>query len=195
MPKGVVEPRRLSRARLPPPSALTHTNSVSSNSSTRERNTRSAAKPSSPQKSSTPQSLTSEEVSETQGTTSEPPQLRRSKRQLDNDDDETTKLEDAGEDEIIEDEETTRCVCGQSDYPGPPNDLSRSTKGSQPPNPEEPSEERGGLFIQCDDCQVWQHGGCVSIMEDPAVPDNYYCEQCKPDLHELFKTSTGYVNH
>jgi hypothetical protein len=59
---------------------------------------------------------------------------------------------------------------------------------------DEPADDRGGLFIQCDDCQVWQHGGCVSIMEESAVPDNYYCEECKPDLHELLRSINGYVH-
>jgi hypothetical protein len=96
------------------------------------------------------------------------------------------------EDEIIEDEETTRCVCGHQEYPGPPVDANagRGAKASHATGDEQ-SDEAGGLFIQCDDCLVWQHGGCVSIMEQAAAPDNYYCEECKPDLHQLFKAANG----
>ncbi|KIW04611.1 hypothetical protein, variant [Verruconis gallopava] len=197
MPKGTTSPRRLSRARQPPPPS--HTNSVSSNSSNRaERNTRSNQKASSPQKSSTPQSFTSEDAGEEAGVaprggTSEPPQLRRSKRQHDNDDDGDTKTEDAIEDEIVDDEETTRCICGFQEYPGRPADptLGRSARGPHGSSQDDQTDDLGGLFIQCDDCQVWQHGGCVSIMEESAVPDNYYCEQCKPELHELLKATDG----
>jgi DNA mismatch repair ATPase MutL len=193
MPKGATSPRRLSRARQPAPPS--HSNSVSSNSSNRaERSTRSNNKASSPQKSSTPQSLISEDPSEeARAATSEPPQLRRSKRQLDNDEDGDTKIEDVVEEEIIEDEETTRCICGHQEYPGLPADptIGRGAKSSHGANQDEQTDDRGGLFIQCDDCQVWQHGGCVSIMEESAVPDNYYCEECKPDLHELLKSSNG----
>lgn len=84
-------------------------------------------------------------------------------------------------------------MCGQLDYPGPPVDApagsARGGKNASPP--EELSDEISGLFIQCDDCLVWQHGGCVSIMENSAVPENYYCEECKPDLHQIFKSTTG----
>lgn len=192
-----MSPRRLSRARPPPPSS--HSNSISSNSSNRaERSTRSHNKASSPQKSSTPQSLESEDTGEevARGATSEPPALRRSKRQHDNDEDGDTKIEDVGDDEIIEDEETTRCICGFQEYPGPPADptIGRAVKSGHNASSDEQAEDRGGLFIQCDTCQVWQHGGCVSLMEESAVPDNYYCEECKPDLHELLKSSNGYVH-
>ena len=105
------------------------------------------------------------------------------------------------DDEIIEDEETTRCVCGFQDYPGPPVDVpstsSTSHRGSKaglvPPqsDAEGQSEEPGSLFIQCDTCEVWQHGGCVGIMTESATPENYFCEQCRPDFHRLMKTANG----
>lgn len=121
------------------------------------------------------------------------PQLRRSRRQLDNDEDEESKVQDTGYDDIVEDEETTRCICGQQDYPGLPNDLAgtRGAKNGHLENQDDQSDDRGGLFIQCDQCQVWQHGGCVSILEESAVPDNYFCEECKPSWHELLKSSNG----
>jgi hypothetical protein len=177
--------------------------SSTSSATRQERSTRSHNKAASPQKSATPQSLTSSEeaalLDESQRTR-DSHRLRRSKRthehevnDNDGDDDADAQLEELGDDEIIEDEETTRCLCGQQEYPGQPVDLSvaRSAKGSHPPNSDESGEERGGLFIQCDGCLVWQHGGCVSVMEESAVPDKYFCEECKPELHELLKAPNG----
>jgi len=28
------------------------------------------------------------------------------------------------------------------------------------------------MFIQCDTCNVWQHGGCVGIWADEEAPDS-----------------------
>ncbi|QLQ79743.1 hypothetical protein HG537_0C03920 [Torulaspora globosa] len=69
-----------------------------------------------------------------------------------------------------EEEGETRCVCGEIE---PPDDS--------------------GLYIQCEQCSVWQHGACVGIAdgEDSHV-EKYWCEQCKPDLHHLYTVdSTG----
>ncbi|CAI4052957.1 hypothetical protein SKDZ_16G0950 [Saccharomyces kudriavzevii ZP591] len=67
-----------------------------------------------------------------------------------------------------EDEEgETRCICGELDTP-----------------------DDSGFFIQCEQCSAWQHGYCVSITQDNA-PDKYWCEQCRPELHQLFTTDTG----
>jgi hypothetical protein len=64
-----------------------------------------------------------------------------------------------------EEEEVTRCLCGQTEYPGPP-DIETFAG----------IVDAGDLFIQCDGCTVWQHGGCVGIAEERQVPDKYYCE-------------------
>ena len=37
-------------------------------------------------------------------------------------------------------------------------------------------------MIMCETCKVWQHGFCMGVQED-AVPDEYYCEECRPELH------------
>jgi hypothetical protein len=103
------------------------------------------------------------------------------------------------DDEIVEDEETTRCVCGQLEYPGPPIDASprgvrSGSKSHTAPSVTEAdgqSDEAGGLFIQCDKCKVWQHGGCVGIMDEAASPENYFCEECKPEFHQVLKSITG----
>ncbi|ORX89077.1 hypothetical protein K493DRAFT_71891 [Basidiobolus meristosporus CBS 931.73] len=56
-------------------------------------------------------------------------------------------------------EEETRCVCGQ-----------------QPLDHE-------GLMIQCELCKVWQHCACVDILDEKDCPEQYFCEQCKPENH------------
>jgi hypothetical protein len=189
--------RRSSRAVLP----TTSTNSVSSSSSTRaeQRSTRANQK----HKSTTPSS----EGELTRAATSEPPpptSSRRSKRTTHDieEEEDITKAEDEediAEEDIDEDGETTRCICGFQEYPGLPAEATSTSghtrKGSHAPTIEADaqSDEAGGLFIQCDLCGVWQHGGCVGIMEQSAAPDNYYCEdeKCRPDLHQLFTSSTG----
>ncbi|GMM28089.1 Cti6 protein [Martiniozyma asiatica (nom. inval.)] len=62
-------------------------------------------------------------------------------------------------------DEVTRCVCQQDDV--------------------HPPHEDTGFFIQCDKCSVWQHGYCVDIYEENA-PDKYWCESCRPWLHNLW---------
>jgi hypothetical protein len=47
------------------------------------------------------------------------------------------------------------------------------------------SDDIGSMFIQCDSCKVWQHGGCVGIMDEEMSPDEYFCEECRKDLHRI----------
>lgn len=56
-------------------------------------------------------------------------------------------------------------------------------------------EDAGGLFIQCDICKVWQHGGCVGIMDEAMSPEEYFCEECRSDLHKITSTANGWVFH
>jgi hypothetical protein len=196
-----MSPRRSSRSRTTqqPPPSVTAAPSISSSSvsSTRtDRPTRFNNKQSSPHKSSTPHSLSSEEVGETIEATIEPPQTRRRTRGQDNDEDDPAQLDDdLDDDEMNEEEEVTRCLCGQQEYPGPPSDAGKSRDGqpSSLADPDNQTEEAGGLFIQCDICKVWQHGGCVGIMDEAASPEEYYCEECRKDLHKLMTSSKGYV--
>ena len=125
---------------------------------------------------------------------SEPPQTRRRTREQDNDEDDSTKLDDELDDEIGEEEEITRCVCGQQEYPGPPSDAGKSKDGqlsSSLADSDIQADEAGGLFIQCDICKVWQHGGCVGIMDEAASPEEYFCEECRKDLHKLMTSPRG----
>jgi len=80
-------------------------------------------------------------------------------------------------------------VCGYQEYPGPPSDAGKS--GSALADPDVQADELGGLFIQCDVCKVWQHGGCVGIMDEAASPDEYFCEECRKDLHKVTMSPKG----
>jgi hypothetical protein len=116
---------------------------------------------------------------------------RRRTREQDNDDDDMTKLEEELDDDMAEEDEVTRCVCGYQEYPGMPSDAVKS--GSVPTDPDVQADDLGGLFIQCDICKVWQHGGCVGIMQEEASPDEYFCEECRKDLHKVMTSPKGYV--
>lgn len=193
-----MSPRRSSRARTtqPPPgvTAAHSTSSSSASSSRGDRATRSNHKQSSPQKSSTPRSLSSEELDEPpRDAHVQPPLTRRRTREQDVDDNETTKLDDDLDDEITEEDEVTRCLCGQQEYPGPPSDAGKSRDGlfASLTDSDIQGDEAGGLFIQCDICKVWQHGGCVGIMDEAASPDEYFCEECRSDLHKVMQSSKG----
>ncbi|KAL8716332.1 MAG: hypothetical protein Q9220_000237 [cf. Caloplaca sp. 1 TL-2023] len=106
------------------------------------------------------------------------------------------ELEDEEEDE---EEEITRCLCGQQDYPGLSTIVNDPTKialkHSSDPSDGASSvtvqEDAGGMFIQCDICKVWQHGGCVGIMDEDMSPEEYFCEQCRKDLHTITISATG----
>ncbi|CAA9956902.1 hypothetical protein CFE70_000484 [Pyrenophora teres f. teres 0-1] len=188
-----MSPRRSSRARTtqPPPSVATHSNSSSSVSSARtDRASRVNTKQTSPPKSSTPHSLSSEEPEEPpHGAQPEPPLTRRRTREHDNDEDESAKLDDELDEDIAEEDEVTRCVCGYQEYPGQPSDAGKP--GSALVDPDTQADELGGLFIQCDVCKVWQHGGCVGIMDEAASPDEYFCEECRKDLHKVTASPKG----
>lgn len=190
----VMTPRRSSRAHAsqPSPALLQHTNSSSSSVSlARERSTRSSHKITSPQRSSAhrSQSLDAET-----GSKNDLPHTRQ--RQRGRDDDELEVEQDSEDDD---EEEITRCLCGQQDYPGlPPSrretrDLGglKSESAHPPTDPDMLSDEIGSMFIQCDSCKVWQHGGCVGIMDEEMSPDEYFCEECRKDLHKIASESNG----
>ena len=136
---------------------------------------------------------------------SDPPQTRQRKRDLVDDKDELGGADIKDDDDDGEEEEVTRCICGHQEYPGlpvPPADTAhrRSAKaGSRDPKDTTSSaiasdilpEDAGGLFIQCDTCKVWQHGGCVGIMDEAMSPEEYFCEQCRQDLHAVSSSANG----
>jgi PHD-finger len=47
-------------------------------------------------------------------------------------------------------------------------------------------------MICCERCNVWQHGPCVGVMSENEAPGSYFCEECRPDLHELGNRNQGY---
>ncbi|KAL3470761.1 transcription factor S-II, central domain-containing protein [Aspergillus californicus] len=63
-----------------------------------------------------------------------------------------------------EQEEIIRCICGQYE--------------------EEEETERD--MICCDQCSAWQHNDCMGLpYAKGEVPDQYFCEQCKPENHKV----------
>ncbi|KAL4929040.1 putative PHD finger domain protein [Aspergillus undulatus] len=63
-----------------------------------------------------------------------------------------------------EEEEIIRCICGEYE--------------------EEEDIERD--MICCDSCSAWQHNDCMGLtFAKGEVPDEYYCEQCKPEHHKV----------
>ncbi|KAI9879247.1 MAG: hypothetical protein M1830_009107 [Pleopsidium flavum] len=201
-----MSPRRSSRARTtqPPPAAPPHTHSSTSSSSSgrAERSTRSHHKVQSPQRSVHPRSESTEEIQDAQR--SDPPQTRQRKRDLGEDKDELPQINAEGDDDEGEEEEITRCICEHLEYPGLPvpldpidrrNSKSGSKEARDPHSSTTASEtlpdDAGGLFIQCDACKVWQHGGCVGIMDVAMSPEEYFCEKCRPDLHMITVGANG----
>lgn len=102
-----------------------------------------------------------------------------------------------GGDEIQEDDEAVRCICGFDEYPGPPpteDDTKQATKDTidiEPTLTGEITDDLAGFFVQCDICKVWQHGACVGIMTEESSPDEYFCEECRKDLHKIYTASNG----
>ncbi|BFZ59761.1 Histone deacetylase complex subunit [Saitoella coloradoensis] len=45
-------------------------------------------------------------------------------------------------------------------------------------------DDDSGFMVACDTCGVWQHAECVGIPSENDAPENYFCERCRPDLHE-----------
>ncbi|KAI9929989.1 hypothetical protein AWENTII_003557 [Aspergillus wentii] len=204
-------PRRSSRARTsqPSPAILQHTNSSSSSTSLNrgERNTRSNHKISSPQRSSTQRSQSIDDADG--GSKNDFPHTRQRRARGEDDQDPTMKQgegedeEEDGEDEE-EEEEITRCLCGQQEYPGLPPSRREAVGRSGLPaggvkdeaalnldSSDLLSDDVGSMFIQCDSCKVWQHGGCVGIMDEAMSPDEYFCEECRKDLHRIRSEPNG----
>ncbi|CAL8578216.1 Histone deacetylase complex subunit [Xanthoria parietina] len=194
-----MSPRRSSRSKTSQPTSVAqHTSSSSSSvsSARTDRKSRADGKPPSPRDSLPPKSPSTDNHEP-----SAKPGARRTRSSQ-----ETPKIQlgaaqdvrDVDEEEG-EEEEITRCVCGHQEYPGMPiasNDPARgrprntadlADAGSSVTLP----EDTGGLFIQCDVCKVWQHGGCVGIMDEATSPEEYFCEQCRKELHTITITGTG----
>ncbi len=196
-----LDPRRSSRARPTQAQSTVSSSTSSSISGRADRNTRSFNKGSSPQKSSSTGSLSSE-----------PPEdsiaaedlltTRRSTRGLDAERIKPVIKADSIEmgsvDDIEEEDEAVRCICGFDDYPGPPppdeDAKRRNSKDGIEVDPiyeADVTDDAAGFFVQCDICKVWQHGACVGIMTEESSPDEYFCEECRKDLHKISTASNG----
>jgi len=44
------------------------------------------------------------------------------------------------------------------------------------------NENEDGFMLQCELCEVWQHGLCIGINTEAEAPPQYFCELCVPDL-------------
>lgn len=198
-----MSPRRSSRARTTQPvhSVPHHTNSSTSSISSgrAERSTRSHHKLVSPQTSIPPRSLSLDDLEDPTR-----PQSQRSKNGHEQLKPDLTIALGDEEDEEIEEEGVTRCICGHQEYPGLPGCNREAAKIALKLNVDPKSttiaaetfpEDAGGLFIQCDTCKVWQHGGCVGILDEPMSPEEYFCEECRKDLHKITIAPNGYVEH
>lgn len=184
-----MSPRRSSRARTtqPTPSAPQHTNSSSSSISSgpADRSARPQTKLPSPRSSVAARSQSPED-SEAPAR----PQSRRTRSSQDDPKDEAPPaIDDENDDEV--EEEVTRCICGNQEYPGLPDPDPAKTVSKDESNPASFAEDTTGWFIQCDLCKVWQHGGCVGIMDEATSPEEYFCEQCRQDLHKSTTTTNG----
>lgn len=197
--------RRSSRARISqPPQSTSNASAASSTSSGRaDRNTRAGQKAASPRKSTPSGSLSSEGLEESVATAAEDSgQLRRKKRGQAEDTDKAAKQQTIDTSNSIEDaaddDEAVRCVCGYEEYPGPPPPSDQDSKfgikdggHDAPITDAELTDDLAGFFLQCDVCKVWQHGACVGIKNETTAPEEYFCEQCRKDLHKLSTASNG----
>ncbi|RCK54367.1 Histone deacetylase complex subunit CTI6 [Candida viswanathii] len=87
------------------------------------------------------------------------------------------------EEDEEDDNEVTRCICGKDELTNDSinDELASFLKRNYKIDIDQ------GLFILCESCSVWQHGYCVGLFENNDVPDKYWCELCKPELHILLK--------
>ncbi|KAL2888977.1 phd-finger domain-containing protein [Ceratocystis lukuohia] len=220
-----LSPRRSSRARIPNNNLPTNpVSSAAAIASSRPERTTRSNRPSST-KSTPSASLSSESPDDYDDI-----HILRSSRRRGPDDDSSTpnsksrpsrrdnttsitvaNMANHNNEEIQEDDEAVRCVCGFDDYPGPPplpapqvsdaaSTPSASTKRSRERdsgsdsefiNGIEVNEDVSGFYVQCDVCKVWQHGACVGIMTEESSPDEYYCEKCRKDLHKIHIATNG----
>jgi hypothetical protein len=166
-----------------------------------DRSTRSFNKTGSPQKSTPTASLSSEPPDDVITATEDLPPRTRRTRTKEEELGQTPLVADEihmanGADDLQDDDEAVRCVCGQEEYPGPPSadDLKHAAKDGydlESIYPTEITEDLAGFYVQCDICKVWQHGACVGLNNDATLPDEYYCEECRKELHKIFTSTNG----
>ena len=188
-----VSPRRSSRARTSQPVSVpphnTNSSASSVSSSRTDRNARPQHKMPSPRSSLAARSPSGDDAEDVEK--AQPRRTRSSQDEIK--EDPAAAIDDEADEES--EEEVTRCICGSLEYPGLPvtsTDATRQPARSDA-NSSLLSEDSTGWFIQCDKCKVWQHGGCVGIMDESTSPEEYFCEQCRKDLHRISTDLKGYV--
>ncbi|ODQ63103.1 GCS-domain-containing protein [Nadsonia fulvescens var. elongata DSM 6958] len=87
--------------------------------------------------------------------------------------------------------EITRCICGHDELHFPDRRHFSAYLPVNSPFLTNPDTIDSGLFIQCETCDVWQHGFCVGFYQESSVPDVYFCEKCRPDLHVVVVRPSG----
>lgn len=122
--------------------------------------------------------------------------LRRREQEPEEEEEQPPLDDDLGADDAEadgDDEEITRCICRKQEYPGAPIPINESSRNYSPKetSPNGGTDVGGDMFIQCDGCKVWQHGGCVGIMNESMSPEEYYCEECRKDLHKIMTGARG----
>ena len=182
-----MSPRRSSRARssqLPPPGP-NHINSTAWFKSKPDRDSRVNPRGDSARRSSTQPS----ESADGADSSSQAEHIAPGRSRRNGEDKERVveqQVDDEGNDLEAAEEEITRCFCGQAEYPGPSLALRQ-----QQPNTDTLTDETGNFFVQCDKCSVWQHGGCMGFLDESLLPEEYYCEQCRPEFHKIIRSSNG----
>ncbi|KAI0972136.1 hypothetical protein F4678DRAFT_69305 [Xylaria arbuscula] len=204
---GASPTRRSSRARITQSQSLSQVSSTASSASGRvDRPTRNFTKTGSPQKSTgSGGSLSSEPPEDSATATTEDTILRR-RSTRGKDDDRGDKLLpkpepvlDMPPSAVVDDDESVRCICGHDDYPGPPPFDGDSKHGVKDAIDHERifaieiTDDMAGFFVQCEICNTWQHGACVGFTTEESNPEDveYYCEQCRKDLHKIYTASNG----
>lgn len=87
------------------------------------------------------------------------------------------------QDDDTEEQGITRCICGMNGQSPAPSPTSAS---SSIIHSTEDDAEGGEFMVQCETCNVWQHGLCMGFESEAqlAAAADYYCEQCKPERHQ-----------
>ena len=193
-----MSPRRSSRARTtqpPPVPQLTRSSTSSVSSGLVDRNRRSHHKIPSSERSVPLRSQSLEDLD--LGTKTASRKKQNMEKMIK---DVATKGVNEDEDEDVEDEEVTRCICGNVDFPEMPLSHAGSSKAGPKDNHVPSVANTSGktpdtnevFYIQCDSCKVWQHSPCVGVSEMPKDDEEYYCEHCRKDLHKVFTNANGY---
>ena len=189
-----MSPRRSSRASRsiqPAPSDSRQSNPSSSSSMASGRASRSAGPD---QKSSSQRSSVAAHSQSSEDPDSAPkPQARRTRSSLEEVNNEMSAEIQEDMDKPVEEDEVTRCICGKQEFPGRPVSNLDSTRGGTKGSSDlgAAPKELTGWFIQCDDCEVWQHGCCVGLFDEANAPEKYYCDSCRGHLHKITVAANG----